>query len=210
MNLAEFHKKYADVRSHGKIKIACDGCENEFEPLKTRAQQTIIKRGRYLCPSCGQIAKHAANPVAQKTKDKIAKGVHESRFKKLIIDLAAQIGLKTVLDYDLWMDANWNGGVLWTLEKMKNGEKVIIANYFDWYSKSKVWLFKEIYEDMGPIAICCPLRFLENATATEPVSMGEWWRDRVREYHKSGGSSKPIMPDIIEEWLKGVLDAQSV
>lgn len=197
MNLSQFHEKYADARSHDKIKINCDGCGRGFEPLKTRAQQTITKRGQYLCPSCGQAAKHAAKPVTEKTKAKIAKGVHEARFKKLIADLESQVGRERVLAWDLVMDANWKGGVLWTVETLRNGRKTIIANYFDWYPKIKAWCFKEIDEVEGPVAVNCPVSFLKKAPETDPA-----WRKRVRAFHQQAGA-KPPMPKIVEDWLKG-------
>lgn len=196
MNLIEFHEKYAKARSHDKIKIRCDMCGEKFEVLKTRAQQTIAKRGMYIDRSCGQRLKHARKPVTNKTKNKIAKGVHESRFKKLIADLENHITMDKVLDWDVMMEANWEGGILWTVEKMSTGEKVIIANIFDWYPSVKSWCFKEISEMEGLVAINCPTRFLRKA----PV-IHESWRKRVRKYNRQVKDDKPPAPQIIEEWI---------
>jgi hypothetical protein len=141
------------------------------------------------------MSKHQQNPVTQKTKDKIAKGVHEARFKKLISDIESHICLKSCLDWDLYLDHNWKGGVLWIIERTSTGEEIIIANYFDWYPKHKAWCFKEICEMEGPVAICCPLRFLEK---TKPID--ETWRQQVKDYHKL--FTNPKIPKIIEDWTK--------
>jgi hypothetical protein len=197
MNLEEFHQKYAGVSAHTKIKIRCDHCGDEFEVLKTRAQQTIAQRGMYLDRSCGQKLKHASKPVTQTTKNRIGKGVHEARFKKLISDIETHVGMERVLDWELDMEENWKSGVLWTLEKMSSGEIVIIANYFDWLPKGKVWCFKEIDELEGPIAASCPLRFLKRV----PV-VNEVWRGWVMEFHEANPGFKPKLPKILSKWLK--------
>jgi hypothetical protein len=150
----------------------------------------------YIDRSCGQRLKHAQKPVTKRTKNKIAKAVHESRFKKLIADLEAHIAMESVLDWDVVMESNWTGGVLWAVEQMSTGEKIIVANFFDWYPKMKTWCFKEIDEMEGLVAVNCPVRFFRQA----PV-VHEPWRKRVREYHKLVKNTKPTMPQIIEEWV---------
>lgn len=75
MTLNEFETKYQAYKSHDKIAISCDGCQKEFTPLKTRAKQTIKKRGFYFCPSCGQINRHKIKPMSEDVKNKISEGV---------------------------------------------------------------------------------------------------------------------------------------
>ena len=78
MTLDEFETQYKNFKSHDKIEITCDGprcIKKVFHPLKTRAKQTIQKRGCYLCQSCGQILRHINNPTSEETKKKISQGV---------------------------------------------------------------------------------------------------------------------------------------
>jgi hypothetical protein len=202
MNLQEFCQKYEGIGSHARISIKCDGdCGNTFTPLKTRAQQTIGKRGQYLCRSCGQKAKHAREPVSETTKEKIGQGVHEARYKKLIEDVEDHIKMDNVLDWELVLLGDEDEGVLWTIEVQRDGAKLIIANLFNWHPSFKSWMFKDVCEMEGPVAVCCPLRLLNNS---DPFSL--WWRERVFRFNESTGldnyMSLPPMPQIVREWIE--------
>jgi uncharacterized Zn finger protein len=72
MLMNEFDNKFKYFKSHDNITIECEKCGSIRNPLKTRAKQTIIKTGLYLCSSCGQSYKHKMKPMTKETKNKIS------------------------------------------------------------------------------------------------------------------------------------------
>ena len=75
MTITQFEDLYKYKKSHEAIEIHCNSCDKIQTPLKTRAKQTLIKRGEYLCPSCGQSKRHEKNPMTEETKNKISQSV---------------------------------------------------------------------------------------------------------------------------------------
>jgi hypothetical protein len=195
MDLQKFQHEYAKFGSHDHIKINCDRCGNEFGPLKTRAQQTIKKNGKYLCRSCGQIEKHASSPPTSETKEKIGKGVHEHRFLRLIEELEPMVGSNKIKDWEIFIEENGKEGILWAVQPTKNHGDIIVLHLFFWIPSSKIWCWKEIDEMEGPVAVCCPLRFFQKTSTVDST-----WRKAVREFWKE--NEVATLPQVISDWVK--------
>lgn len=90
MNVEEFQIKYSGITQHTHIKINCDECNNEFRPVRWRAENTIKKNNCYLCRSCGLKRHHRLNPTSKETKQKQREGrlgkIHSNEAKKKMSD----------------------------------------------------------------------------------------------------------------------------
>jgi hypothetical protein len=52
MNLEEFRAKYVTVRAKEHISINCEQCGGVRYPGKSKAQENIVKNGKYICQTC--------------------------------------------------------------------------------------------------------------------------------------------------------------
>lgn len=88
------------------------------------------------------------------------------------------------------------GNHVWQLVRQVSANRTFICLDLIAKDRNGGWGYKGLSEDMGPVAVDCPLSLID--AASEPINdYARAWREKVRAYHAKRKTGKPVAGAVV-------------